>query len=110
MTDDNAHAKRMRKLEESEQASSQFGLRHLYMHLSALSSDTRKTHAQRHGKLYTADEVREFWADPANVEGCNCTIVLVMLNDEGKPVVPSIIERAKAGYEAMATKGYDWSK
>lgn len=92
------HVARMRKLEDSEQAAAQYGLDCLYMHLSALSPTTRKSHAERHGKLFTAAQMREFWSDPDNVEGCQCGIVVVRVDAEGKPTVPLIVERAKDAY------------
>lgn len=92
------HAARMQKLDDSEASAEQYGLNCLYMHLSALSPSTRKSHADRHGKLYTAAEMREFWSDPANVEGCQCGVVVVRVDAEGKPTVPLIVERAKEAY------------
>ncbi|MEQ4618462.1 MAG: hypothetical protein ABN482_10475 [Corticimicrobacter sp.] len=83
---------------------------YLYMHLSALSPTTRKSHAERHGKLFTAQEVREFWSDPTNVDGCKCTVTAMMVDDDGKPLVPSIVKQARDAYEKMRTRGYDWSK
>jgi len=108
MTD--IHAMRMKTLDDTEAAAKRWGTSHLYMHMSALSPTTRKTHAQRHGKLFTAQQIRDFWADPSNVEGCKCSIAAVLVDDQGIPLVRAIVERARKNYEVMAAKGYDWSK
>lgn len=102
---DDLHAMRMVALNED-----MFGMKHLYMHLSALSPTTRKSHAERHGKLYTAQQVRDFWSDQANIEGCKCSVVAVMVDENNQPVVPAIVDRARATYKKMAARGYDWSK
>ncbi|WP_156454416.1 hypothetical protein [Lampropedia cohaerens] len=106
MTDDldiRRHHSRMSKLRAE-------GLRVKYMHLSALSPTTRKSHADRHGQLFTAAEVREFWSDPENIKGCKCSITEVMVDELGKPIVPSIQKRALKAYETMKKRGYEWSK
>lgn len=91
-------------------ADDDLGEGYLYMHLSALSPTTRKSHAERHGKLFTAQQVREFWADPTNVDGCRCSVTPVMVDDDGNPLVPSIINRTRAAYEKIRDRGYGWSK
>lgn len=104
------HTTRMRHLDEMEAAAKKYGVTQLYMQLSALSPTTRKTHADRHGKLFTAQALREFWADAANVEGCKCSIAAVLVDERGAPLVPTIIERASQTYDVMAARGYEWSK
>lgn len=104
------HAMRMKRLDEMEAAARKYGTSQVFMQMSALSPATRKSHADRHGKFFTAQQLREFWSDPANAEGCKCTVVSILLGDDGKPLVPSIVERARRNYEVMAAKGYEWSK
>lgn len=107
---DDQHSARMRKFEGDDAGARKNGLNCLFMHLSALSPTTRKSHAERHGKLFTAQEVREFWSDPANVDGCKCAVTAMMVDDDGKPLVPSIVKRTRNTYEKMKARGYDWSK
>lgn len=104
------HENRMRRLEEAEAAAKEMGFNQKYMHLSALSPTTRKSHASRHGQLFTANEIREFWSDKENIAGCKCTVVAVMLDKSGKPLVPNFVENAEASLAAMSARGYDWSK
>lgn len=102
----NRHAMRMSTLDED----GTYGLNYLYLHLSALGPTTRKSHADRHSRLFTAQEVRDFWADTENVAGCRCSVSAVMVDEHGKPLAPSIVKRARATYEKMKKRGYDWSK
>lgn len=104
------HAARMQRFEEDVAATRRMKLNMGYMHFSSLSATTRKSHADRHGKLFTAEEIRAFWMDPENIAGCRCSVVAVMLNKDNQPVVPAIVENAREAYEKMAARGYDWSK
>lgn len=64
----NAHRKAIR--DEDFQAN-QIGIRTGLMHISALIPDrTRKTHAQRHGGIYTRKETEEWYQKDGN--GINC--------------------------------------
>lgn len=55
------HEKRMERLEAAIVGARTHGLQVKYMHLSALSPTTRKSHAERHGQLFTAQEAKDFW-------------------------------------------------
>ncbi len=102
------HAKRMAKLNS---ASSSYGCRTLFMHLSALRPDTRTSHAARHGKLFTADQVREWYARDGNSEGCRCSLVEVLVDEQGVPLAPMLVERAHQTFEKMKAKGLgDWTR
>jgi len=94
------HERRMQRLGEGER----YGLRVAYMHISALSPTTRKTHAERHGQLFTAAQVRSFWSVEENRVGCKCSIAEVMVDESGTPIVPSILEQAKDMYQNYKIK------
>ncbi|OAE56658.1 hypothetical protein A7J67_08435 [Achromobacter xylosoxidans] len=104
------HAMRMKNFEQGVADAERLNLTYGYMHFSALSATTRKSHAERHGKLFTAEQVRSFWSDPENIAGCKCTIIGVMLGEDGEPIVSAFLENARASYEKMAARGYEWSK
>jgi len=104
-SDQGRHDDRMREIGEDD-----LGDGYRYLHLSALSPTTRKSHAARHGKLFTPQEVKEFWSDPENIDGCKCTVVPIMVDEEGEPIVASIVDRAIEAYKKMALRGYEWSK
>lgn len=44
---------------------------------------TRSWHASRHGKVYTTEEVRDFYAENGNRYNCYCSQIPVLLNDDG---------------------------
>lgn len=94
------HERRMQKLGEGER----YGLRVAYMHISALSPTTRKTHAARHGQLFTAAQVRNFWSIEENRTGCKCSIAEVIVDESGTPIVPAILERAQEMYQNYKIK------
>lgn len=103
-------ALRRARWDEAEEAQELYGLKTKEMHLSALSPTTRATHAARHAKLYTLDEVRDWWSRDANSIQCKCSTSSVMVDDDGKPIVPSIIDRAKKAKTNMEARGYAWAK
>ena len=84
--------------DEARDARDQLGIRYKLLHLSALSPTTRETHAERHGNLYTDDEVREWYAEAANAINCKCAQRTLMVDKDGNPLVPSTVERAKQMY------------
>lgn len=63
-------ALRRARMDEADEAREEMGLRTKEMHISALSTTTRVTHAQRHGKLFTTDQQREWWSQAANSINC----------------------------------------
>ena len=103
------HEMRMARLDESVASNNKYGLKVLYMHLSALSPTTRKSHAERHGKLFTEEQIRSFWANPSDIEGCKCSFTVITLDSSGSPLNSSIEKRARATYEKMKQSGYGWS-
>lgn len=64
------NALRQARLDEAQQAATDFGIRSLEMHFSALSPTTRASHAARHGTLHNSQEQREWWAVDANSINC----------------------------------------
>lgn len=62
------------------------GIETIMLWQSALMKTTRVTHAARHGKYYTPEEIDEFYSEGANRRNCHCaqTPALVM---DGKPVI-----------------------
>ena len=89
-------ALRRSRLDESESAMQSLGLPVMMMQISALSATTRLSHALRHAKLYTIQEMRDWMSTSPNMINCKCTFVEVMVDDEGQPWVPDIIEKARA--------------
>lgn len=80
--------------EQTKDVRDRLGLEVRQMHVSALVDSTRPTHAARHGKLYTLEEQREFWATGSNLINCLCSTVEVILID-GEPTQQKLIERQR---------------
>lgn len=97
-------ALRRGRLDESDDAQERYGLRTMQMHLSALSPTTRASHAARHAKLFTVEQQRAWWAEGGNSINCKCSTTSVMVDAEGKPLVPIIQQRARENYRRMLEK------
>ncbi|MCC8378636.1 phage head morphogenesis protein [Xenorhabdus sp. PB30.3] len=65
-------------------ARERLGLNTRLLWLSALKPTTRQWHAVRHGKLYTKQEVEEFYAKNGNRYRCYCAQQPVVLDDDDK--------------------------
>jgi SPP1 gp7 family putative phage head morphogenesis protein len=76
-------ALRQAQWNETDWAADRLGLNTGLMWLSALKSTTRTWHASRHGKVYTTEEVRDFYAENGNRYNCYCSQIPVLLNDDG---------------------------
>jgi len=97
-------ALRRARWDESDDATERYGLRTLEMHLSALSPTTRATHAARHGNLYTTEAVREWYSRDGNSINCKCSQTAVLVDEDGKPLVPAIQQRARETKRVMKAK------
>lgn len=89
-------ALRRARWDEYEDAQQEYGLNMKLMHISALSPTTRRTHAARHGNLYTVEQSRDWFAQGSTSINCKCSTVEVMVDNDGKPLMPAIEERAHA--------------
>lgn len=92
-------ALRRARWDEAEEAQTDFGLKLMLLHFSALSPTTRKTHALRHGHLYTIAAVREWYAIGANAINCKCSQVETLVNDKGEPLNSNVIDMAKREFQ-----------
>ncbi|WP_145531220.1 phage minor head protein [Yersinia kristensenii] len=102
-------ALRRARWEEAEDAQS-LGLKTMLVHISALLPTTRRTHAARHSHLYTVEEVRDWYSINGNSINCHCSQVETLVDDKGKPLAPSIIEKLKEERKKMAERGYPWAE
>lgn len=69
------------------------GIRTGLLWLSALSPTTRPNHARRHGRIYTRQEVDDFYSRDANAINCKCTVRSILLGDDGQPLANALPER-----------------
>jgi SPP1 gp7 family putative phage head morphogenesis protein len=98
-------ALRRARWDEHDDAVDDLGLTFKLMHYSALSPTTRRGHAERHALLYTSEEVREWYSKDGNSINCKCNQISVLVDEDGAPVVPRIIERARATEKKMRARG-----
>ncbi|RFS80629.1 phage head morphogenesis protein [Leclercia adecarboxylata] len=97
-------ALRQAQWNETDWAADRLGLNTGLMWLSALKPTTRSWHASRHGKVYTTEEVRDFYAENGNRYNCYCSQIPVLLNDDG-----SIFNEGLADKLAKERKGWQSS-
>ena len=76
-------ALRQAQWNETDWAADRLGLNTSLLWLSALKPTTRTWHASRHGKVYTTEQVRDFYAESGNRYNCYCSQIPVLLNDDG---------------------------
>ncbi|EDX7955599.1 phage head morphogenesis protein [Salmonella enterica subsp. enterica serovar Minnesota] len=96
-------ALRQAQWNETDWAADRLGLNTGLLWISALKPTTRPWHASRHGKVYTTEEVRDFYAENGNRYNCYCSQIPVLLNDDG-----SIFNEGLA--DKLAKERKQWTK
>jgi SPP1 gp7 family putative phage head morphogenesis protein len=86
-------ALRRGRLDEARDAQERLGIQTKELWFSALSDTTREDHAARHGNLYTADEVTEFYSEDANGINCKCATSSVLVDDDGNAISDKLVQR-----------------
>jgi hypothetical protein len=81
------------RLDETQDASQRLNINVRVLHISALSPTTRATHAARSGHLYTVQEERDWYAEDGNACNCKCTASEALVDKDGKPVSPGLLDR-----------------
>lgn len=80
-------------MDESQRASESLGLVTKLLWVSALMATTRRSHADRHGKLYTRAEVTEFYSKSGNSINCRCSQVPTVVDENGNAFAKKIFEK-----------------
>lgn len=61
---------------------------------SALSPSSKVSHIERHGRIYSTNEVRDFYTHSENVEGCLCSLSPILFNVKtGEVLQTELIEK-----------------
>lgn len=84
------------KIRANDVAASETGLRAGVIHISALTTTTRNTHAARHGNAYTTVDQLQWWDNGSNRINCKCTTISVLIDSKGKVVQTETQEKIKA--------------
>nr|ELR5135848.1 minor capsid protein [Providencia rettgeri] len=103
-------ALRRARMDEADEASEILNLETRQVHISALSPTTRPNHASRHGKIFTTDEQRDWWAINGNSINCKCSTVTILTDKEGRPYNDTLLNKLKEEKEAMKERGYQWAE
>lgn len=96
-------ALRQAQWNETDWAADRLGLNTGLLWLSALKPTTRPWHRSRHGKVYTTEEVRDFYSEMKNRANCYCSQIPALLNDDG-----SIFNEGLA--DKLAAERKQWAK
>lgn len=84
---------RQARLAEADYATESMGIRTGLLWASALIPTTRPHHASRNGKVYTSDEVRQFYSDRSNLYRCRCSVTECLIDEDGKPILSDKLKR-----------------
>lgn len=91
-------AYRRARWDEDADANQRLEIRTGLLHYSALSPTSRQTHMARHGKVYSQEEVREWYSKDGNAINCKCSQASVALDENGNPANPKFIEEVRSAY------------
>ena len=97
-------ALRQAQWNETDWAADRLGLNTGLLWLSALKPTTRSWHASRHGKVYTTEEVRDFYAENGNRYNCYCSQIPVLLNDDGSIFNEGLADKLKKERQQWTVK------
>jgi hypothetical protein len=89
---------------EADYARDQMGIKLGLLWTSALLATTRPNHASRHGKVYSTEEVRAFYATGGARFRCHCSSTECLLDDDGKPMLIPSLKQAMAGEKSAWDK------
>lgn len=84
---------RMARLAEDQHAEESLGIRTGELWTSAFLPTTRPTHAARSGRVYTREQVRDFYSRDGNRYRCHCSITSVLLDDDGQPILSDSLRK-----------------
>lgn len=79
--------------DETQDARERLGIQTAMLWYSALLPSTRQSHASKHGRTFSAQEVAEFYSQGGQSINCRCSQQPVLLNEDGTPMLGSLKER-----------------
>ena len=74
--------------DETRTAEAEYGFKTKMMHLASLLPRMRPWHMSRHGKLYTVDEVEQWYSVDGNRYRCRCHQSPILVDDDGNALYP----------------------
>lgn len=102
-------AHRRGRWDEARDAEEKFGITVKLLHVSALiAGRTRRSHAERHGRLFTREEEAAWYAVNGNAINCLCSQSEVTVDADGNPVFGAkLIERMKLARQRFIEAGVE---
>lgn len=97
-------ALRTARMDETQDAQQRLKIMVKVLHISALSPTTRATHAARSGHLYTVEQERDWYAVDGNAVNCKCSTSEVLVDENGKPRSPGLVDRLQKAAAAWEEK------
>ena len=92
-------------MDESAQAARQFELKMKMLWVSALMATTRKSHASKHGELFTQAQVSDFYSKNGESINCRCAQVPTVVNEKGEALAKNLIAKMQKQEEAWIAAG-----
>lgn len=74
------------RMDATDIAAKETGLRAGVLHLSALLPTTREEHGDRHGDAFTTAQQKQWWNSGANRINCHCSTRSVLIDRQGKVI------------------------
>lgn len=89
-------ALRQAKSDEAANADEKFKIKSMLMPLSAFMTTSRYNHMARHGTLVTYKQQADFYSEPKQFINCHCSVIVVVLGSDGKPLSQGLVDKAVA--------------
>ncbi len=89
---------------EADAAEYEFGFKVMLLWSSALKKSTRINHGNKHGKIFTTQQVRAFYSQGGEKFNCYCSQVECLVDDEGKLIASDTLK------QGMAKQRETWQK
>lgn len=87
-------ALRQARWTEADYARDEMGIKLALLWTSALLPTTRPNHASRHGKTYSTEETRAFYATGGERFRCHCSQVECLIGADGKPMLTPNLKKS----------------
>ena len=88
--------------DENQDAQERLGIRTAMLWYSALLPTTRQSHASKHGRTFSAQEVAEFYSQGVESINCRCSQQSVLLDENDQPILGPLkarLEKQRAAFE-----------
>lgn len=102
-------AHRRGRWDEARDAEQKFGLKTMLLHNSALiAGRTRRSHAARHGQMFTREQEAAWYAVDGNAINCLCSQTEIVVDENGEPVFgKKLMERMTEARTRFLAAGID---